>query len=125
MRSFGLTTGRTIEIISAYAAGAQSIPSVPSAPGWFILGAFHLPVSTAARLEAIALVSFDVVLHVRLFDLTGTAPVSGATLTMNATPYDTRAESGIVQLVGNRVYQIQAQAIGSPGFAMIKSAQLI
>ena len=124
MRSIGITTGRTVEIISAYAASAQPIPAVPSSPGWFVVGSLYLPVSSPAQLEAIGFALPGVAMHVRLFDLTGTSPVTGSVVTIN-TPIDTRVLSGILQLAGNRTYQIQAEAIGPTGFAMLKSAQLV
>ncbi len=125
-RIIGLTNENQVEIISAYSAPEFQIPAVEDEPGWYVIGGFHLPVSSSAMLDVIGLVSEDgLTLSARLFDLNTNAVVSGSLVEITGT-FDTRALSGSVELTGNRLFQIQAQVVGPAvdGFGILKTATL-
>jgi hypothetical protein len=127
MQTIALTTSPQVEIISAYATTNQTLPAVSASPGWYVLGAFFMPVTHDVRLETIGVVSHaGLTLRVRLFDLTEAKPISG-TLVELTELVDTRRRSGLVNLKGNRAYQVQAECIGGgpSGFAVVKTATLV
>jgi hypothetical protein len=128
MEGIGLTMTDQIEIISAYTATNQTIAAVAAEPGWLVVGAFNLPIGSAARLQIIGEVSDpSLVMNVRLFDMTAVAPVSGSNASL-ATTVDSTATSGVITLMGGREYQIQAEVVGNAGaayFGSMKSATLI
>lgn len=127
MRTVALTTGQSVEVISAYAAPMTPIDAVTASPGWVVVGAFRVPVSAKGRLEIVGLLS-DAALSmtVRLFDLTTVAGVGGSIAQIDGATLDTFARSGVFDFVGGHVYQVQAEVVGSAvgGFGVLKSAQL-
>ena len=126
MRTLGVNGDPTVEVISAYAAAMAQIPVVPATPGWYVVGAFYLPISVRAKLEAIGLVSVaGSELHVRLVDAATATPVSGSDVTITSSTVDVRAVSGAVDLEGGKVYQFQAEAIGASGVGNMKAATLL
>ncbi len=127
MRSIGLTGGTEVEIITAYTATNQPVDAVVAGPAWVVIGAFYMPMGGQVQLEAIGLVSLGTVaLTLKLFDVTAADDVSGSLTAQISSLLDSRAVSGSFNVVGGRVYQIQAQAIGPlPEFAIVHSAQLI
>lgn len=128
MRSIGLTTDNLVEIISAYSATSQQIPAVASAPAWFVLGSFSMPAGAPAKLDVIGVVSAaGLVLHVRLFDLTDAEPVGGTDVEIDSQTVESRVTSGVVQLPGGHVYQVQAEVIGTADpahFGVVRCATL-
>ncbi len=127
MSGFGTTQTDSLEVITAYIAQSGEIPAVAADPGWRVLGAFFLPISSSARVELIGSVSNVILtLTVRLFDMTTGAPVSGSTVQV-VTTTDDRELSGVFQLLGGHLYQFQAEVTGAAGtayFGKVKSASL-
>jgi hypothetical protein len=112
VKGFGLTSRPGIEILSAYSAAHDDVPSVAATPGWFVIGTFYLPTTVVLRLELIGLVSeAGLVMHGRFFDLTAMAPVASSDASITAV-VDTRALGPLVELVGQRNYQIQVEVTG-------------
>lgn len=125
-QTIGLTTENQVEVISAYTATNQQLRSVATTPGWYVVGSFYLPISSPARLEAIGLVSAaGITLRVRLFDLVACAPVDNSTVEIVAMKIDTRVVSESIDLIGKRLYQIQAEVVGAEGFGVVAAATLI
>lgn len=105
------------EIVSAYAAGAQNVPAVAVAPGWFQIGAFFLPKALRCRLEFIGAVSSSgLVGTARLYDPSSgvDAPVAGSDVTFTSTNTQ-RNLSSAFDLLGNRTYWILVQGVGAAG----------
>jgi hypothetical protein len=130
MLGFALTTEQIIEILSAYSAPSQEIEAVAATPGWHVIGALRMPVTfDGLQLTAIGSVSdASLTMRVRLYCITPgfVGPVSGASLTIASTT-DVSAESGLFDLVGQRLYQFQAEVTGDVGdglFGVIESASL-
>lgn len=121
-KSIGTTTGQNIELVSPAPASGQ-IDAVAASPGWYVLGGFQMPFTADVRLELIGSVSEEGnTLHARLFNVTEAAVVEGS-LTDDVTELvEERKLSGVVELQGNCVYQIQAECIGATGFAIVASA---
>lgn len=123
----GLTTENEVEVINAFTATNQQLPVVAAEPGWYVVGSFWLTASALARLDVVGCVSNDGnTLRVRLFDLDPdvNAPVAGSQVEIEDA-IDTHVVSTPLQLTGRRIYQVQAEAIGPDGFAVVKSAQLV
>lgn len=123
-----LTGASSTEVVSAYAAPSMVIPSVLATPGWYVVGEFFLPLSADARLDVIGHVSENGnELHVRLFDMTALAPVSGSQVTITEEA-STRRLSGVLSLTGQRRYQVQAESInaevGEDEFSVVLTASL-
>lgn len=127
MLSFGLEQATTTEVVAAYSMPQTLVPAVATTPGWHVGGTFYLPLTVKCRLDALIQVSDGAVTaNVRLFDLTALAPVSGMAVTStSATPE--RKLSPVVTLTGNRRYQIQVEALGTPGddaYAVVSTASI-
>jgi hypothetical protein len=126
-QGFALESASSAEVIAAYSTAQTPVPAVAESPGWHVLGEFHLPKSTAARLDAIALVSAEgLTCRARLFDRTAAAVVSGAVVSITSLT-SVRALSGVVQLIGNHRYQVQAECTGDTGddqFAVVHTATI-
>src|SRR5690606_34476949 len=76
-QGFALTKAASLEVIAAYASPQTIIEAVAETPGWQVLGAFYLPKSTQARLDALMMVSDEsLVCRVRLYDATPGAIVA-------------------------------------------------
>lgn len=117
LQGYALTVEIDTEIVSAYAACNQTVLGVVAAPGWMSLGAFFLPKDVSARLDAIVL-SMDpaLVVTVRLYDPTTGAPISGSSASAPSLPAsETRLLSAVIALAGNKIYGIEAQAVGATG----------
>lgn len=134
-QGFALTTTSSIEVIAAYSAPQTVIPAVEETPGWQALGAFYLPKSTKARLDALMMVSDgSLTCRVRLYDVTEDesleAPdrvLAGAVSSSSTTPV--RELGGVVQLRAGHTYQIQAEVVGAevPGdesFGVVPTATI-
>jgi hypothetical protein len=118
LQGYALTAEISTEVVSAYAASLQSVPAVVSAPGWFVVGSFFLPLSVQARLEAIAAVSAPGLTGtLRLYDPSPgvDAPVSGSDVQFTTEDH-ARVLGGAVTLQGNRTYRLQMQVVGATGF---------
>jgi len=126
MRTIPLTAGQSVEIVSSFAASAKTIPSVTASPGWYVVGAFRVPVETKGRLDVVGLVSdATLTMHVRLFDLTLPGVVGGSLATLAGKTIDAFARSGVFIIPGGHVYQVQAEVVGAQdGFGVLQSAQL-
>lgn len=129
-QGYSLTEKVDTEIVSAYAAALQKVPAVESAPGWFKTGSFYLPKTlNRTRLEVIALLSAaGLTGTARLYDPTPGVelPVSGSDVLFTSLTGD-RVLSGSFSLTGNRIYFVQAQAVGATGpdkFAIVDTASL-
>lgn len=122
-----LTPDQAVEIISMYSSSAFSILAVASAPGWNVVGTFPIDVSCRARLDAIACVSDDTLtLSARLYCVTpgSVGEVPGTRVTLNSM-IDARVLSTAADLVGGRLYQVQAQVVGDEGddfFGIVRRA---
>lgn len=125
MQSIGVTDSAVVEIISAYAANNQLLAAVASPPAWYVVGAFFLPASAEVKLEAIGAVSTDGnVMTLRLFDMKDIEPLTGSLVQID-TVADARVVSGRFDVIGGRLYQIQAQVIGASGFGVMRTATLL
>lgn len=126
-QGFALESASSVEVIAAYSAPHTAVLAVASAPGWYVVGAFYLPKAVRARLDAmITISSSGLTCTVRLYDMHAKAAVSGATVSTTSQALE-RKLSGMVTLPGNRLYQIQAQCIGTVGdqrFAVIENATI-
>lgn len=126
MTSIGLTQSSLIQIISAYAASNQQLAAQPASPAWYVVGAFYMPVSKAARLQVVGSVSVNGnLLRVRLYDVTEIAVVSGSTTPDIDAMIDERVLGGVIELEGGHVYQMQAECIGASGYGLVRSADLV
>lgn len=131
-QGFALTEATTLEIIAAYAAPQTMVPAVAETPGWQVLGAFLLPKSVKARLDALVMVSDDsLTCRVRLYDATQRAMlpadriIPGLVTTQSTTMQ--RRLGPLVQLTGGRLYQIQCEVTGDTGdayFAVVPTATI-
>lgn len=131
-QGFALTQAASLEIIAAYGSPQVMIPAVDATPGWQVLGAFFLPKSTRARLDALMMVSDpSLTCRVRLYDASPGAIAAAArvipglatsqSLTMQ------RRLGPLVSLVGSKLYQIQAEVIGDSGdtyFGVVPTATI-
>jgi hypothetical protein len=124
-KGFGLTQTPEIEVLAAYAAPQGEIPAVEESPGWYVVGAFRLELTTTLRVELIGCVSAEgLTMRARLFDLTAVAPVASMQASLSALT-DEAAYSARVELTGNRIYQIQVEvtgAVGADKFGVLRSA---
>jgi hypothetical protein len=124
--SIATTNATTVMVISAYAASNQQLPAVASPPSWVVIGGFYMPMTETTRLEAVGSVAGGATgLSVRFFDVADAVPVDGSLTETIASAVDVRALSGAFELVGGKVYQVQAQCIGPSGFGIIRTAQPI
>lgn len=133
MQGFALTTASSLEIISAYAATNTVIRAVAATPGWTVVGAFYLPKSASARIDALMMVSdASLTCRVRLYDATAGAiaaasrVVPGYVTTQSLTAV--RQLGPVVSLTGGHLYQFQAEVTGDAGdefFGMVPTATLV
>ena len=114
-----------------YVGGLDSIAGVAVSPGWNVLTEFDLdaPLPSSAVLDAIALVSNAALsCVVRLYDVTGGAPIVGSSLTtVSLTGQRLTSVDLIGLLVAGRRYQIQAECTGGAApadFAVVRYAVL-
>lgn len=117
MQGLALTTEQIIEILSMYATAEQTLDAVAATPGWNVIGAFPMPATAKVRLDVLGLVSdASLQLRARFYCVTDGAvgPVSGSEAVLTDQS-DERAYSGVVELVANRTYQIQAEVTGNAG----------
>lgn len=132
-QGFALTSASSVEIVAAYAAPQSVVPAVEESPGWQVLGAFYLPRSCNARLDALMMVSdASLTCRCRLFDATEDSSLSaddrvipGDVSTSSITPV--RQLGGVVALRAGHTYQIQAEATGDVGdefFATVITATI-
>ena len=126
MRTIALTDGQSVEVISSFSAPTKNIAAVLAEPGWYVIGAFRVPVEAKGRLEVVGILSAaGLTMRVRLYDLTAVAVVGGSLVELAGFTADTWAASGTFIVPGGHVYQVQAEVIGaSTGFGTLKSAQL-
>ena len=91
-QGFALTQASTVEIIAAYGSPQTMVEAVEETPGWQVLGAFLLPKSTTARIDALMVVSDDsLTCRVRLYDATpGLMTPAERVVTGYATTSETR-----------------------------------
>jgi hypothetical protein len=129
---FGLETAASIEVIAAYAAPQTLVPAVNATPGWRVLGAFYLPKTVVARLDAMMMVSDDsLTCRVRLYDatpgaMTPSARVIQGTVSTQSTT-SVRALGPKVTLTGGHLYQIQCEVTGDEGdefFGVVPTATI-
>lgn len=127
MNTLSLTDTAEIEVLATYAAPEKAIPAVAAEPGWYVVGAFRMPVASDVRVEAYGSVSdASLLLRVRLFSLTEVEPVSGSEATTSST-IDVRMLSGLFNLAAGE-YQMQAEAVGGVGeglFGALKTMTVI
>lgn len=132
-QGFALTTASSIEVVAAYAAPQTVVPAVAATPGWQVLGAFYLPKSCSARLDALAMVSHaSLTCRVRLYDVTDDASltatarvIAGGVSTSSTAPV--RQLGGVVSLRAGHTYQIQAEVTGNAGdtyFGVVPTATI-
>lgn len=128
-QGFALTKAASLEVIAAYASPQAIIDAVEETPGWQVLGAFYLPKSTQARLDALMMVSDDaLVCRVRLYDATpgtiaaATRVVPGFATTQSKTML--RRLGPVVTLTGGHLYQIQCEVTGGEGFGVVPTATI-
>ena len=127
MMTLSLTDATEIEVLATYAAPEKVILAVTLDPGWYVVGAFRMPVTSGVRIEAYGSVSdASLLLRVRLFSLTTVLPVSGTEATTSST-VDVRMLSGLVSLAAGD-YQMQAETTGGIGdglFGSLKTMTVI
>jgi hypothetical protein len=129
MQGFALTTEQIIEILSVYATAEQYVAGVEETPGWLVIGTFLMPASAPLRIDVIGSVTDpSLTLRVRLYCIEAGAvgPVSGSEATTQST-VDAQAYSGVINLVGGRKYQFQAEVTGDAGdglFGVVRRATL-
>jgi len=122
-QGFALTSASSVEIVAAYAAPLTTIQAVASTPGWIVLGAFYLPKSCDARLDAMMVVSdSSLTCRVRLYDVTVDSSLGAAARVIPggvSTSSETivRQLGGVVALKAGHIYQIQAEVTGNSGDA--------
>lgn len=124
LQGMAVEPATSVEVVAAWVVPKTVVSAVAAAPGWVVLGEYFLPKSTKARLESILSVSADgLTARVRLWDVTAGAALPGAVTRTSQVP--ARELGGVVSLVGNRSYQVQAECVGGEGedqFAVIESA---
>lgn len=132
-QGFALTNASSIEVVAAYAAPQTTVPAVAATPGWQVLGAFYLPKSCSARLDALMVVSDDsLTCRVRLYDVTADTSLSAAARVIaggvsTSSTTITRQLGGVVALKAGHTYQIQAEVIGDSGdtyFGVVPTATI-
>ena len=126
MTTLALGQNTTVEVISAYAATNQQLAAVAVAPAWEIIGAFWMPREASVSLDIIGSVTLaGVQMKGRLFDVADAVPVSGSDTAIIDGTVDERQFSGAFLLPGGKLYQIQAQVIGSIShFGIVRSSSL-
>lgn len=119
-QGFALTNASSVEVIAAYGSPQTKVLAVAETPGWQVLGAFYLPRSCTARLDALMHVSdASLTCRVRLYDVTdGVATaaarvVPGLAVTQATKP--TRVLGPRVDLEGGHTYQVQCEVVGDSG----------
>lgn len=131
-QGFALEEASTIEVIAAYSAPQTQVPAVAATPGWQVLGAFWLPKTTKARLDALMMVS-DATLtcRVRLYDATPGAIAAASRIVPGyASTQSTTMEQRkgpVVTLTGGHLYQIQCEVTGDTGddmFGVVPTATI-
>jgi hypothetical protein len=122
MPGLGLTQTPEFEVLATYSAPEQVIPAVEATPGWYVVGAFRMPVSAEVRAEVFGSVSdASLTMRARLFCITpgSVAPVSGSTVTITSAT-DVRALSGLFTLPAGD-YQMQVEVVGGVDDALFGS----
>lgn len=124
MQTIPIGTNAIVEVISAYAATNQELPAVFPPPSWVIIGGFYMPATADVKLELVGSVSIvgTLALQVRLFDVDGAVVVGGSITPNIVGTTDVRVISGAFRLPGKKVYQVQAQCIGTSGFGIVRSS---
>lgn len=116
---FALTAASTVEVIAAYSTPQTTVLAVAATPGWQVLGAFYMPKSAQARIDALMMVSdASLTCRVRLYDATpgavsGSRIVPGYASTQSLTTI--RRFGPLVSLVGGKTYQLQCEVTGDEG----------
>lgn len=131
-QGFALTQAASLEIVAAYAAPQTMVPAVAATPGWQVLGAFFLPKSTTARIDALMMVSDpSLTCRVRLYDATpGEMNPSARVVPGFASSQSTtaiRRLGPVVPLTGGRLYQLQCEVTGDAGndyFGVVPTATI-
>jgi len=132
-QGFALTTASSVEVIAAYSAPHTVIMAVATEPGWQSLGAFYMPKTSTARLDALMMVSdASLVCRVRLYDVTADPSllsadriIAGDVSTSSTIPV--RQLGGVVTLRAGHTYQVQAEVIGTVGgfyFGVVPTATI-
>ncbi len=117
MNGLPLTDKAELEVLTAYAAPEQPVLAVEETPGWFVVGAFHMPLKAQVRLELIGSVSEEgLTMRARLFCITEGAlgPIAASVFSLDDT-ITARALSATFELVGGRDYQMQVEVTGAVG----------
>lgn len=122
MKGFALTTVPGLQILSTYSAPQDDIESVAATPGWEVVGAFYLPIAAALRIELVGMLSAaGLTMRARVFDVTAAAPITTSYASISATT-EARAVSGVLQLAGAHIYQLQVEVTGATGqFGVVRS----
>lgn len=127
LSGLALTTQQTVEILSLYSSSQFSIGAVTAAPGWNVVGTFPMPTTASIRLDLIGSVSDpSLVMTARIYCVTPgfVGQVSGSLVSL-ASMLDVEMFSGLFELVGGRLYQVQAQVVGGAGdsyFGLVRRA---
>ena len=112
-----LTDNPELEVLTAYAAPEQPVSAVEESPGWFVIGAFHMPLTAQVRLELLGSVSEEgLFMRARLFCITEgqLGPIAASVFSLEDTT-TVRKLSATFQLVGGRDYQMQIEVTGAEG----------
>ena len=132
MLGIGATDDVQVEVISAYSASSDSVQAVVSTPGWTVIGSTHISVGYQVRVEVTGSCSKGtLIMHVRLYDVTLSAVVSGSSVTLDSTT-EVRSTSGEFTITGGHVYQYQVEVVlkeagtvDGTDFGIVNSATLI
>lgn len=130
LQGYAVTPAVDAEIVAAYAASNQKIPGVVTGPGWTAIGTFYLPKTVQCLLDVIALTTDPALaFSARLYDPVTGVPVSGSVASAaSMTAVDTRLLSGVITLQGNKIWGLEAQAVGATGdgeYAVVRTAGLV
>jgi hypothetical protein len=129
MPGLGLTQTPEFEVLATYSAPEQVVPAVEATPGWYVVGAFRMPIAAEVKAEVYGSVSDDsLTMRGRLFCITSgsVGPVSGSTATITSTT-DVRALSGLFTLPAGD-FQMQIEVTGDEGeelFGSLKNMTVI
>ena len=127
IEGLALTTELLFEVLSNYAAPAQSIPAVSATPGWYVVGGFAMPINFTARLSALASVSNGALtLRGRLYDVTTPGALDAVLFTQSLV--DQVVLSPEFDLKSGHSYQMQIEVTGGAGdayFGILRNMQLV
>lgn len=127
---FALTSASSVEVLAAYSAPRTTVLAVESTPGWQVVGAFYLPKTTTARVDALIMVSDpSLTCRVRLYDSTVGAIASRVVPGYASTSsIDLARKLGpVVTLTGGHLYQLQCEVTGDEGdglFGVVHTATI-